>query len=417
MNSNASDIGDGIIQDKLPEHIAPPPREFEYPPWHKIRKHYIRQHQWNYLAVKTLKRRWRSRLSKLSETVSIGKSTMHAGNTLNCLVIPGDHLLDIRSLWNAVSPFDCIIRYLGFNERHGSNETGTAVQISNNAVTSLPGVVPNSQVLRDSFEAIASDKSQAYQHLKKYGPYHIVNLDLCGSLFPNKISSVDSSYKALLQLLTYQFSAQTIPWLLFLTTMVEPETIDEAGMHTLCKPTQKNLGDHPTFATEMDVLVPKSAWDTAEHTVTLSALTEEQLIKLFGVALGKWLLQLGQNASPKWNIGMRRSFQYTINKAKGAVMLSLAFEMTPNFAPPIDTSGMTGASTITPPFPTEEESAVKLARSVASIRDADALSEDPERKGALRGEAADLMESSGFDRSHYLKWVDSGEPGNQVKAE
>jgi hypothetical protein len=37
---------------------------------------------------------------------------------------------------------------------------------------------------------------------------------------------------------------------------------------------------------------------------------------------------------------MSRSFRYSINEEKGAVMLSLAFEMTPNFTPPVDATGM-----------------------------------------------------------------------------
>jgi len=50
---------------------------------------------------------------------------------------------------------------------------------------------------------------------------------------------------------------------------------------------------------------------------------------------------------------MSRSFRYYINKEKGAVMLSLAFEMTPNFAPPMDTTGMSKPETALKPFPKE----------------------------------------------------------------
>ena len=43
MSSTESDIGDGIVPDKRPEHIAPPRTEFL--PWHKVRKQFIRRHQ------------------------------------------------------------------------------------------------------------------------------------------------------------------------------------------------------------------------------------------------------------------------------------------------------------------------------------------------------------------------------------
>lgn len=361
-----------------------------------------------------MKGQWRPRLTRFSEIVHSDKSTIHVKGTLNCLVIPGDHLLDIRSMWKEISQLDCIIRYLGFNEGHGSQEEGTQIQVSNNAVTSLLGVVHDSQVIRDPFEAVGNRNSQAYQHLRKYGPYHVVNLDLCSSFFPNKESSVAQRYAALQSLLTYQFAEQATLWLLFITTLVKPSAIDGLGLHTLCKPTHKNLQESSRFAEKLEGLIPKSAWDkTADKTIDLSSLSETQLIDLFGVALGKWLLNMGQTASPRWIVNMRRSYKYSISKTNGSVMLSLAFELTPNFAPPIDTTGMTGTTEATKKFPTEEDCAVQLAQSVAHIRDADALSEGTELKNALCTDAGELMEASGFDKIEFMKWVDSGEPDDQ----
>ena len=108
---------------------------------------------------------------------------------------------------------------------------------------------------------------------------------------------------------------------------------------------------------------------------------------------------------------MRRSFRYSINEDKGAVMLSLAFEMTPNFAPPVDVTGMSNLEVTAKTFPSEAESAVKLAESVGNIADVDRkLAETAEMKAALRDEAADLLASAGFDREKYIQWVEAGEP-------
>jgi hypothetical protein len=107
---------------------------------------------------------------------------------------------------------------------------------------------------------------------------------------------------------------------------------------------------------------------------------------------------------------MRRSFQYSINAEKGAVMLSLAFEMTPNFAPPIDASGMSKAEIVAKVFPSEMECAIKLAESVTRIADVDKkLADDDALKAALRDEAADLLESAGYSRDAYTQWVNDGE--------
>jgi hypothetical protein len=95
---------------------------------------------------------------------------------------------------------------------------------------------------------------------------------------------------------------------------------------------------------------------------------------------------------------MRRSFRYWINEEKGAAMLSLAFELKPNVAPPVDTTGMAKLELQPKKFPSESEIAIKLAESVANIRDVAAeLSSDP------------ALESAGYDRDAYLKWVSDGE--------
>jgi hypothetical protein len=63
-----------------------------------------------------------------------------------------------------------------------------------------------------------------------------------------------------------------------------------------------------------------------------------------------------------------------------------------------------------PEFPSEQVCAVKIAESVANIRDVDKeLDANPALKTELRDAQADLLESAGYDRAAYLKWVDDGE--------
>lgn len=411
MTEPTSDIAEGIVQDTPPEHIALPRTTFRA--WHKVRKQFIRKHQWNELARRNVNDSWRAELQRPSAIDATAQSLMHVSRPLRCLVIPGDDLLDVRALWNEISALDCFIHYLGFNEGHGSSEIGTDVYVANNAVTSLAGVLPSSQVLRDRFEAIAAPTSVAYKYLREYGPYHIVNLDLCGSMFPNTAQDVTPYFTAVNRLLEYQYATQKTNWLLFITTMVEPSVVDIARMQQLCKPTMENVASNPAFADKMAGLLPRDRLQNQTHLVDLTGLSDAQLVRLFGVALGKWLLRMGQSPSPKWTVGMRRSFQYTINKQKNAVLLSLAFDMIPNFAPPVDGTGMSNLDVNVKEFPTEVECAVKLAESVFGIADVDGrLAADGALKANLCQEAADLLASAGYDRNAFLQWVEAGEPTN-----
>jgi hypothetical protein len=107
---------------------------------------------------------------------------------------------------------------------------------------------------------------------------------------------------------------------------------------------------------------------------------------------------------------MRRSYQYSINQEKKAMMLSLAFDMTPNIAPPRDTTQMSSLPLKEKVFPTEVECAIKLTESVKNIKDVDKLLDsDNGLKNKLKSNAADLLAMAGFDKKAYLRWVDEGE--------
>jgi hypothetical protein len=91
-------------------------------------------------------------------------------------------------------------------------------------------------------------------------------------------------------------------------------------------------------------------------------------------------------------------------------MLSLAFELKPNIAPPVDSVGMSGLKLHAITYPDERQCAVQLAKSVANIRDVDAhLSSDLSLKEELKNTKAALLESAGYNRDAFITWVDKGE--------
>lgn len=419
MTSDNSGFIDEIVQDDLPAHTVPPRDSFL--PWHRVKKEYIRKHQWNDLTSRMIKRYWRQQLQMPEEKWTLDQEQLSEADfkipsdivldrTLKCLVLPGEDLLDVRALCRDVSELNCRIRYLGFNESFGSEQKGTRIHVANNAVLSLPRVYHDSCVIPDRFESIQSKESQAYHYLKNYGPYHVVNLDLCGSMFPNTVKETQDFYNAVFRLLVYQFETQKTEWLLFVTTMVEPAVANRDGLFALCMPTRENAKRHSDFAAKLKAILPGNVFVEDKDAFDLKQFTEAQLIQLFGIAFGKWLLALCQKAQPQWTIAMRKSFKYSINDEKGAVMLSLAFALSPNITPPIDDSGMANLEMPARKYPSERECALKLTESVLHIKDVDsALAADQNLKADLRDSQADLLEAAGYDKSAFLKWVAAGE--------
>jgi hypothetical protein len=225
-------------------------------------------------------------------------------------------------------------------------------------------------------------------------------------MFPNTEKTSQGYYDAIQQILVYQFEHQRAEWLLFITTMVKPGVVSADGLNTLCIPTRENYDKYREFAELVDKHLPPGVFSVERSAVELSTLTGLQLVHLFGVALGKWILDLCESAKPRWIVEMRPSYRYTINEHKGAEMLSLAFELRPHFIPPTDRTGMARTRVRQPrKFPDEAECAVKVVKSVAAIKDVEAeLAADPDLRARLRDASATLLESAGYDRAAYLEW-------------
>ncbi len=385
-----ADLEDDIVQDKIPQHLTGGYDEFS--PWHKVRKQFIRKHQWNKTTTRMAQRYWKHDLAPL-----------------RCMLIPGDDLLDIRSLRQAFEGLQCPIRYLGFNSSYGSGDEGTKVHLAHNAVISYENIDKESIVVRDRFEAVASTESQAFRYLREHGPFHAVVLDFCGSIFPNVVTDNSQTYEAIHQLIAFQCRRQTREWILFLTTQVEPGVVDVNGLQKLCAATASNLMEHCEFAAALCQVCP-TVQVGADTKLELTRLSHDETISIFGVALGKWLLKLCQTADPKWSVELRPSFQYCIHAGKGVEMLSLAFEFTPNFVAPIDPSGISKITFPRRVFPSEKLCAQNIVRSVGSIKNVDSLLESsPELWASLLQEKADLMEAAGYSRSKFMEWVNRGE--------
>ena len=175
------------------------------------------------------------------------------------------------------------------------------MHVANNEVTSLKGVLTDSLVLQDRFQSIKSPRAKAYHYLREYGPFHVVNLDLCDSLFPTKANVATDYFDAIHRLAEYQMSHQTTPWLLFITTQVEPAAVSGPELQKLCRPMRHNCNNHEDFAARLGTLVPPDALRSEDIAVDISKLADEDMVRLFGVALGKFLISSG-SLSPS-NLG------------------------------------------------------------------------------------------------------------------
>ena len=166
-------------------------------------------------------------------------------------------------------------------------------------MTSLPRVSNTSRVLRDRLQSIGNQNSQAYRYVKEYGPFDVVNLDLCDSLFPTITGDLPSYYTALHRIAEYQLRYMATPWLLFITTEVAPSELDLGQFESLCRPTKDNLERHRDFGEALSPLLPVEALGDNSTPIDLSLFDSEQIVRLFGVAIGKALLSFCVTSEPR----------------------------------------------------------------------------------------------------------------------
>lgn len=396
-----------VFQTAEPKHIPAPPREFK--PWHRERKQFIREHQWNFHAERLINR-WLSLTKDIEDVPDSAPDSVQVPNPLRCLVLPGDDLLDVRSLWQRVNKLGCWIKYIGFNSSQGSKHLGSRVHVATNAVNALDKVVPSSEVLHDRFQSVGNPKSIAHQRMRDAGPYHIINIDLCDSLFPVTTSDPAEYYNALRQISQFQCECCTHPWLLFVTTQVEPPLKDTTGLAKLSSAVHQNCGNSPDFTAALHDLLAHKVYDEAAAGLDLSSLADEEVCRFFGVALGKWLLHLVASATPPWSVRMLASYRYTIKEGV-APMFSFAFLFQRHKPTGLQDKTGLSQSPVEPENPYDEKKyALNLVKAVSNIRDVEKmLADDPSLKSGITESAAGLMEAAGFDRAMFLDFLKSTE--------
>ncbi len=391
-----SDLSDGIVPDELPKHssLSATLRK-DFKPWHRVRKQFIRERQWNH-EIRFLAQRYLRR---------------EVNRPVRCLVLPGEDLLDVRCVWRGLQDEGCELRFLGFNNAAIAQERRRLLDVAENAVTQLTRICKDSHVTSDAFQNIARKTTHAYQAVRNYGPFDVVNLDLCDSLVPRgKPGEMETNYSALHQLLCFQLERQRTPWLLFATTQVDRESANQPEINKLAQPLRENCNQHDNFADALERLIPRAAFQSTDHALDISGLDVNQLTNLFGVMLGKWLMQPLAQSSPRCSVKLLPSYRYTIRPDTNVAMLSVGFLITPHFAPPVDGTGVSTVQTNVRQFPGELESAIDLVAVAEGIRDVDGiLAADSKLKDELTNSSADLLAEASYDRDEYLRWVADGE--------
>jgi hypothetical protein len=377
--------------ERILEPPTPPRVRARFEPWHKPRKHYVRTYYWS-AEVKTL----------------IGSTQRFPGHALSYLGLPGNDMLDIRSLHDEVcKPLQIKLRYLGFNERLREGDEGV---ISNNELLSQgypliedepSGVVP------DALESVGDHGSMAYGTLCSRAPYDVVNFDLCDDIAKTPPRVQESTMTALATILEVQFEAQTQPWLLFLTTRVTRDGVDEKVLEIVENIVRHNCDRSSVFREKLRTTLGLEKLDL--QALKGLILDDGTFDTIVAVGLCKWLIQFSASCVPLWEVSLVNMGFYKVHRDRD--MYSLGFKFVRRNSPPVDNTGWTDLplSRQMVSSSTEQDMACGAVEALGRIVDIDKLlAADPELFSAVVNDAARLMEEARYDRTKYLDWVSKG---------
>jgi len=384
-------LEEGLADDIVGEYLyeAPQRQKKEFLPWHRPRKQFVRDRQWR------------------KEILRLVEANRPLDDTIKYLGLPGLDLLDLRYFHNTIcEQHNLKLRFLGFNSAAApSSDAQSEFNISRDEVKKLSLVDSRSEVIQDDFKLVGKVNSKAYQETLKFGPYDVVNLDLCDGFAKHRPGSLEGThYDAMSQLLSIQARNKN-PWLLFLTTRVGDNHIHSDTLAKLKEKYCDNLINCDAFKKE-----------SIEHFLIendddlLKAIqTEPGLTNIFLTGLCKWLLSCSINQTPPTKVKLTSVIGYRVAQdASHEDLISLAIKFEPCSTAAADPLGLANHQGNRP---TECELSPNFVAKVANRKDADnILSTNDQLHGEMITAMADLLSLARYDTGEFQAWVQAGCP-------
>lgn len=384
-------LEEGLADDIVGEYQyeAPQRQKKEFLPWHRPRKQFVRDRQWR------------------QEIVKLVEANRPIDGVIKYLGLPGLDLLDLRFFHNTICEQQNLrLRFLGFNTAAAPNdEAQTEFNLCRDEVKNMHFIDPISDVIQDDFTLVGNTNSKAFKETLKFGPYDVVNLDLCDGFAKHRPGDFRGThYHAMTQLLSIQARNKN-PWILFLTTRVGNNHLHQDTLAILKEKYRDNLIKCDTF--KQKSIEHFSIED--EKDLCNAIQTEPGLTNIFLTGICKWLLSYAINLSPPTKVKLTSVIGYKVEQnAKHEDLISLSIKFEPCFIAATDPMGLAGHQENKP---TECELSHNFVPKVAKRTDADnILSTNDVLYREMVTTMADLLSLARYDTGAFQNWVNAGCP-------
>ena len=379
-----------IVEDVLPlptEELAVPVELNELQPWHRPRKQFIRENQWLRFAKRLIKR----------EKDTPGLLVPDQGKPeVRYLTLPGIDYLDVRLLGDACKDLQCQLTTTGFLAGGEHNPHIARAKMREQALIESGYISDKSFTQPSPFEDLASQESQAYLDIRRKGPFHIVNVDACGSIARPTAQHARRLIDAIYQLVIFQFKYKPGAWLFFLTTDARPDSVAEETVCRLWGTVEENASDDIKFRHKVLSLfgLPGDADISGLHKSV--SHPGEKFLRLFSLGFGKWLLHLASERNYRMKAHSAYCYSTTVQGDETPTMACLAFEFfqKPDQADPFGVA-RSNQKPVEPTYAGPSE-AVRVAKKIGEMDNLDLRMKDDQLRRAMADATKSLLEEAGY---------------------
>lgn len=387
MTPEATDreIADEALPEQVPE-LAVPIALDRLDPWHSPRKQLVREKQWIYFS--------RRLINQEKGTPGLPEHP-NAEPQVRVLTLPGIDYLDVRQFADVCRELGCCLTSTGFLERDEENRRVARAQIREQSLIDAGLITGNSYTFPRRLEDIVSTGSQAYRDLKRRGPFHIVNIDACGSIAAPSACDESRLIEAVYRIVELQLELNRSRWLLFVTADVRPGSIAQETLRRLCNAIFQNAEANDEFRNRALPLLDPEGTDIRAAAEAAAGEAGTTFLRLFGLGIAKWFLGLAR--SKDWDMKTHHPFCYSTMPRGDETpsMACLAFEFLP---PPPGLQDPHGVVLAKPaPGGRHADTSIRAAEKMEGMANADyRLREDERLRSRLTETLRNLLEEAGY---------------------
>lgn len=363
MNMVPDELDRPIADEVLPAQIddlAVPVKLDKLSPWHRPRKQLVREEQWMRLSRRLIEReKGRPGLP----------SPPNTDPEVRFLTLPGIDYLDVRQLADVCRELGCSLTSTGFQSGGERNPYVARAQLREKSLIDAKHITSRSHTFPRKFEDIVHVDGQLYQDLRARGPFHIVNIDACGSIAAPQADHPNRLIDAVHRIVELQLAFMTGRWLLFVTADVRPDSVARGTIDGLCNAIFANASTNAEFRNRVVSLLAPGEVDIEAAVRTASARPGTTFLQLFSLGLAKWLLHF---ARPKnWDMKTHHPYCYSTMPGDDNTpsMACLAFEFLP--PPPYLPDRFQVVRAEPAPRPEREDTSVRAADKIRGMANAD----------------------------------------------